>query len=99
MNEINRRFKQYRLHLNMSQKDLSLKSGVSLRTIINFENGEDIKLSSLNKLLKALGMKNAIDELIMDVTDRPSYRAKLEKNQIRERASKEKPKSTWTWGI
>lgn len=37
MNEINRRFKQYRLHLNMSQKDLSLKSGVSLRTIINFK--------------------------------------------------------------
>lgn len=44
-------------------------------------------------------MKNTIDELIMDVTDRPSYRAKLEKNQIRKRASKEKPKSTWTWGI
>ena len=98
MNELNRRFKELRISMEITQRELSSKSGVSERCIINFENGSDIKVSSLTKMLEALGMNDAINELIPDMTNRPSYRAKLEAGKTRKRVRKSKMKSSWTWG-
>ena len=49
------RFKKRRKELNISQKDLSIKSGVSYTSIRRFESNGEISLSSLIKL------ENAID--------------------------------------
>ena len=99
MKELNKRFKQYRISLDITQEELSRKTGVSVYTIKNFERGSDIRVSTLEKLLNALGMKNVFDNLIIDVTDRPSYRAKLEKGLIKQRAHKKQDKPTkWVWG-
>lgn len=98
MKEINRRFRQYRLSLNLTQDELSQKSGVSIYTIKKFENGSDIKISTLDKLFNSLGRKNVFDELLPDMTDRPSYRAKTNKNKIKQRAYKNKSSTNWEWG-
>lgn len=97
MKELNKRFKQYRVSLDISQEELSQKSGVSVYTIKNFERGSDIKVSTLEKLLNPLGIKDFSNELIPDITDRPSYRSKQYKTK--QRAHKVKEKETkWEWG-
>lgn len=98
MSELNKRFKQYRISKNITQDELSQKSGVSVYTIKKFENGSDIRVSTLDKLLYSLGKKNVFDELIPDVTDRPSYRVKMNKNKIKQRAYKTKSSTEWEWG-
>ena len=98
MNELNKRFKQYRVSLNVTQDELSQKSGVSVYTIKKFENGSDIRVSTLDKLLYSLGKKNVFDELLPDMTNRPSYRAKMNNNKIKQRAYKTKTSTEWKWG-
>ena len=98
MNELNRRFKQYRISTNTTQEELSEKSGVSVYTIKKFENGSDIRISTLNKLLNSLGLINVFDNLIVDVSDRPSYRAKQKKEKMRARTIKNNDNSKWKWG-
>lgn len=98
MNELNKRFKQYRVSLNVTQDELSQKSGVSVYTIKKFENGSDIRVSTLDKLLYSLGKKNVFDELLPDMTNRPSYRVKMNNNKIKQRAYKTKTSIEWKWG-
>ena len=98
MNELSKRFKQFRIYCELTQEDLSQRSGVSIYTIKKFENGADIRISTLDKLLKVLGMNDAIDNLIPDMRDRPSFRFEEEKGQIRQRVRKSKEKTTWSWG-
>lgn len=98
MNELNKRFKLLRLSSNITQEDLSQMSGVSLATIKKFESGSDIKISTLEKLLCQLGMENAVNELIPDVSRRPSYKANLEDGNIKKRAHKVKKTQRWEWG-
>ena len=43
------RFKAYRISYPLTQKELSDKSGVSLRSITRFESGEDISLVNFMK--------------------------------------------------
>ena len=46
------RFKAYRISYPLTQKELSDKSGVSLRSITRFESGEDISHHLIWKMLK-----------------------------------------------
>ena len=98
MKDLNRRFKQLRISTNITQEELSQLSGISVYTIKNFERGSDIKVSTLEKLLEPLGMKNIFDNLIPDMQDRPSYRALEAQNKTKKRAHKIKEKTNWTWG-
>lgn len=98
MEEINNRFRQYRISLNITQEKLSQISGVSVYTIKKFENGSDIKMKTFAKLLSALDINNAINEIIPDVTERPSYKAKYETGQTRKRAHNTKTEMEWKWG-
>lgn len=97
MKELNRRFKEYRISLNITQEEMSQKSGVSVFTIKNFERGSDIKVSTLERLLQVFGMNNLIDNLIPDETDRPSYRALQAKNKTKKRAHKHIKQTNWKW--
>lgn len=69
---ISERVRNYRIDFPLTQKQLSDRSGVSLRSIQRFENGEDIQLGNLIKLLSALGLDNNVELLVPDVTKRPA---------------------------
>lgn len=57
INEIGRIIKQRRDILRITQKDLSAISGVTLRKLIDIENGQaNPTFSTLKKLLDALGL-------------------------------------------
>ena len=95
--ELSERLKQYRIDYPMKRTELAEKAMVSVGTIARFENGQDISLSSLVKILKALDLGNNLDLLIPDPTERPSFYA--ETTQKRKRVGRSKAvKNDWKWG-
>lgn len=85
----------------MTQQQLADRSGVSIRTIQMFENGADIKLSNLIKLLEAVDLSDNINMLIPDVTKRPSYEIMSMEGNLPKRVRRKKEKlsnSSFKWG-
>jgi len=100
--QIASRLKAYRIDYPLSQQELADKAGISRRSITNLENGEDVQLSTLIKVLMALGLDSNLDLLAPDPTERPSYYLK-EKSSApqRKRASKrgfKASKRAFKWG-
>ena len=91
------RVKQYRVNLNISQKDLEEKTGISIRTISRFEQGSSIQLDAFIKILIALNVEENIELLIEDQTTRPSYFLN-EKQISNQRVKRNKTNQTFTWG-
>ncbi|MBO4408865.1 MAG: helix-turn-helix domain-containing protein [Clostridiales bacterium] len=97
LTELAERIKQYRISMQMTQAELADKAMVSLRSIGRFEKGEDITLSNLIKILKALGLAGNINTLVPDHEIRPAYYAG--RNTKRQRAERKKDNSSdWKWG-
>ena len=100
--EIASRLKAYRIDYPLSQQELADKAGISRRSITNLENGEDVQLSTLIKVLMALGLDSNLDLLAPDPTERPSYYLKEKSATLqRKRASKKglrTSKKTFKWG-
>ena len=95
--ELSNRFKQYRISCQLTQEELADKSMVSLSTIKRFENGEDIGLSKLIRLMESLDLIGNLDILIPDQSNRPSYY--LDRTKPRQRARKKSVKrADWKWG-
>ena len=96
--EISKRIKEYRINISMTQKELADKSGVSIRSISRFENGEDISLSSFLKILKALNLDDRLDMVVPDQSKRPSYYLESEKKRKRASGKKKNNEKTFVWG-
>lgn len=98
--EISEKLKQYRIRYPMTQKELSDKSGVSVRSISRFEGGEDIQFGNLIRILKALDLEKNLDFLVPDVTQRPSYY--LHENTKRQRVRHSRKvdyENVFQWGM
>ncbi len=101
MKELYTLLQQYRIAYPMTQKQLADKAGVSVRTIQLFENGTDIRVSTLMKLLEALGLSENVALLIPDVTKRPSYEMRRQREKLprRVRVRKKQEKTpSFQWG-
>lgn len=100
VDEISARIKRYRIDYPMTQKELSEKTGISLRSISRFESGEDIQFSNLIRILDALDLGENLELLVPDYRNRPSYY--LTKEKTRQRASskqkRESESNGWKWG-
>lgn len=93
------RLRNYRIDREMTQQDLALRSGVSLRSIQNFENGRDIQLGNCIKLLIALDLADNLSMLIPDVTTRPSAYLQPEPRQrVRKSKAVAETPATFRWG-
>ncbi|MFV0397420.1 MAG: helix-turn-helix domain-containing protein [Bacteroidales bacterium] len=71
--QLGRRFSDYRKRMGYTQKEVSLKSGLSVFTISSFENGSSIgiTLSSLIKLLRAIDCLEEIEKLLPELPVSP----------------------------
>lgn len=100
--ELGSRIKLYRILASLTQDDLAKMSGVSRRSIQYMEKGEDVKFTTVIKVLIALDLDSNLDLLVPDSTRRPSYFLKTNSNtKHRLRASKKVPKSSrkvFKWG-
>ena len=96
---LSERFKQYRIYYPLTQSELAEKSGVSVRSISRFENGEDISFSNFIKLMRALDLGGRMADMIPDQSKRPSFY--LEKEAKRSRASSardNRDSTSFVWG-
>ncbi len=98
VSEMSGRIKEYRISISMTQKELADKSGVSIRSISRFENGEDISLSSFYKILKALNLDDRLDMLVPDQSKRPSYYLNSERKRKRASGKKKNAERAFVWG-
>ncbi|MBO7453474.1 MAG: helix-turn-helix transcriptional regulator [Clostridiales bacterium] len=93
------RLKQYRIDYPLTQSELAEKSGVSVRSISRFENGEDISMSRFISLMRALDLGDRLLEMIPDQSIRPSYYLESEKKRSRASGSRGNAQDvTFVWG-
>ena len=95
--ELAARFKQHRVSSRITQKELAEKTGVGLRTISRFEQGEEIGVLTFIRLLQGIGLERNLEHLIPDYTNRPSFFAangKLPKRAVKQKAIDKE----WKWG-
>lgn len=82
-------FRDYRMRLNMTQREVSDQTAISIPTIYKFESGRmtDISMSTLLKLLRAIGMEGNWKALLPELPESP-YLYKENKKRQRIRHSK-----------
>ncbi len=84
------RFRDYRLRLRMTRKEISEAASIGLTTIYKFESGNmtDISFSSLLRLLKAIGLGENWDALLPELPESPYMYDDNEKKAQRVRKRK-----------
>jgi len=96
--EIGQRIQTRRIALSMTQHQLALESGVSLRTIINVENGKNVSLNHLISLLRPLHLVENLDLLVPESKSSPIDILTLGHPRQRSSGKTRVNKSGWTWG-
>jgi transcriptional regulator with XRE-family HTH domain len=102
LQEMGERFARRRLDQNRTQAELAREAGVSKRTVERLEKGGSTQVSSLIRVMRALGLLANLDTLVPPAVPSPMERLKLQGRERRrassgERAS-ESSRDTWTWG-
>lgn len=84
------RFRDYRLRLRMTRKEISEAASIGLTTIYKFESGNmtDISFSTLLRLLKAIGLGGNWDALLPELPESPYMYDDNEKKAQRVRKRK-----------
>ena len=86
---LGKRYKDYRVRVGLSQKDVADKSGISVYTVSQFENGtaRNLTLDSLFRMLRPIGLIDEIGKILEPLPPSPIAMQKLNKER-RERVSK-----------
>ena len=100
LRELGKRIREVRIGLDMTQNDAAKKAGVTAKTISRIENGEDLAVSTMLNVLRALGMVQNIDALVPEPTARPSVLIAndKEKQRVRKKAGQKDSSRQWKWG-
>lgn len=83
---LGRRFRDYRMRLNMTQQEVANWTALSVPTIYKFESGKmtDMSLATLLKLLRAIGMDENWDALLPELPESPYlYKEDKKRQRIR----------------
>ncbi len=104
LGELGRRLARWRLERNLSQAEFAAEAGVGRRTVQRLEAGQSVQLMSLIRVLRVLGLLEALDRLIPEPAPSPIERLKLAgRERQRARRSSSEPAepsepAPWTWG-
>ena len=97
--ELGARIKRNRIDMQLSQQDFAAKAGISTRTLSAAENGEDIRLSNLIRILRTLNCLENLELLLPELAfDPESYRTLGKERKRVSRTSEGKDTSEWKWG-
>lgn len=91
--EIGTRTQNYRVRMNMTQKDLALKSGVSLRTISAIESGKNASFENVIRILKTLNLESSLNSIVPESIEIVS----VKKTVVKRRYRASKNVSSWKW--
>lgn len=73
ISEIGRRFRQYRIRMSMTQREVATHTGLSVTTIHKFETGSlsNISLKSLLALLRCVRALDIVDSILPELPPSP----------------------------
>lgn len=86
LSELGARLERTRLERNLSQRELAGEAGVERKAVQRIEAGEPVKLTSFIRVLRALGLLDALDQLVPEPLASPIELLKLH-GKRRRRAS------------
>ena len=102
--ELGARLARTRLERNMTQLRLAEEAGVGRSVVQAIEGGEPVVATSLIRVLRALGLADALDRLVPEPAPSPTELLALQ-GRRRRRAAGTRATSTpeprtgpWTWG-
>ena len=102
--ELGSRLARTRLQRNLTQAGLGDEAGIGLATVQRLEAGQPARLTSLIRVLRVLGLLDALELLVPEPTPSPIERLKLQGRQ-RRRATHSRPagetaveRKPWVWG-
>ena len=99
LSELGARIKRNRIDMQLSQQDFAAKAGISTRTLSAAENGEDIRLSNLIRILRTLNCLENLDLLLPELAfDPESYRTLGRERKRVSRTIENNDTSEWKWG-
>ena len=99
LKEIGTRIKRNRIDIQLSQRDFAAKAGISVRTLSSAENGEDIRLSNLIRIIRAMDCIENLNMLLPELNfDPESYRILGKERQRVSKKTENKSTSGWKWG-
>jgi transcriptional regulator with XRE-family HTH domain len=64
LEELGERVRRHRIALGIKQKDLAGKAAVSLDVISSLENGRSVGTISLARVLRGLGLRDALADML-----------------------------------
>lgn len=97
MSELGNRIKDLRISLDMTQKELAQKAGISPKTMERIENGENVKIENLLNVFRVMNILQNLDILI------PEQQVLLLEKELpkRKRVSRKRTVDVdyiWKWG-
>ena len=71
--ELGKKYSEYRKRMGYTQKEVSVRSGLSVFTISSFENGSStgLTLASFIKMLRAIDSLDEIEKLLPELPESP----------------------------
>lgn len=102
--ELGLRIARHRLERNWTQADLAREAGVGQATVQRVERGRSVQMTSMVRLLRTLGLLEALDAAIPEAVRLPIAELERERRGTRQRArarhrpSEEPREERWTWG-
>lgn len=109
--ELGVRIARHRLERNMTQADLAREAGVGQATVQRLESGRSVQMTSMARILRTLGLLEALDVAIPESVrlpiselERERRKRAVQRRRARRRApprheaSEERAGQAWAWG-
>lgn len=99
--ELGGRLERVRLERNVTQAELAREAGISRRTLVRLEQGEEgVGAAVLLRVMRALGLLEQFDLLVPEPLPSPIEQLRLQ-GRRRRRASRKRDHddgTAWSWG-
>jgi len=99
--ELGSRFRRHRIRRELTQRDLAHEAGVSIDTVKRMETGRPVGTDNLLRMLRVLGLVEALDQAIPEPPPSPLERLArqgAERQRVRHPTSRTRRATLWTWG-
>ena len=98
--QLGRRLASQRLNRNLTQRQLADNAAIALNTLRRLEDGDNVSLDTLIRVLEALSLGDRLDALAPPADIRPVDRVRIAAGSERKRASGagQDPLVPWSWG-